>query len=404
MKSNIIYKNFLLKEKLDGKSKNKLKVSFIKYLNEISNKIEDKENFYHFLSKKFKLNINDKDLRKFKKFKNISIIGMGGSILGSEAAYCFLRSKVKKNIYFFNDINENKIREFKRKIHPGKTLFIIISKSGNTIETLSNLIFLKIIKKGAKNIIIITEKNNQTLFKLTKQYNLPYVEHRKYIGGRFSFLSEVGLVPFYLMGLNIKNLKKSLLSFFNKKKNHFLQDSSIIMASMLNKNLYRNMILFNYIPELDKFQSWYQQILSESLGKKGKGFLPLVSTAPKDHHSLLQLYLDGPKDKIFNIFSLHNNSRGKKSSKSSPIHLDLIKNKNLYEIKNAQKEGFIEVLKKKNIPYREFILKELNEETLGELFSYFIVETILVGKLANLNPFNQPAVEQVKIETKRKLN
>ena len=133
-----------------------------------------------------------------------------------------------------------------------------------------------------------------------------------------------------------------------------------------------------------------------------KGLLPLVSNAPKDHHSLLQLYLDGPKDKFFNIFSLEKKSNIKVNINNMSINTFLNKKK-INTIKDAQKKALVKTLIKKNIPYREFRLKKINEENVGKLFSLFIIETIIIGKLLKINPFDQPAVEQVKIYTKKYL-
>ena len=159
----------------------------------------------------------------------------------------------------------------------------------------------------------------------------------------------------------------------------------------------------NYFPELEKFLYWCQQLIAESLGKKNQGFLPLISNAPKDHHSLLQLYLDGPKDKFFNIFSLEKNSKSKLNIKTAGISKILDKKK-ISTIKNAQKKALIKAFIRKKIPFREFKIKKENEEVLGQLFSLFIVETIIVGKLLKINPFDQPAVEEVKNNTKKMLS
>ena len=133
--------------------------------------------------------------------------------------------------------------------------------------------------------------------------------------------------------------------------------------------------------------------------KKDKGFLPIISNAPKDHHSLLQLYLDGPKDKLFYIFNLENKSKILiKANKN--IKIRLLNKKRIGVVKNAQKNALIKALRKKDIPFREFKIKKNSEEILGKLFSYFIIETVIIGKLSNINPFDQPAVEQVKIYTK----
>ena len=170
---------------------------------EIKNDILKKNKTLNVLDKNFKFNFKLKDLIKFKKYKKLAIIGMGGSILGAEAIYNFFEARIKKKVYFFNDLNEKKLQDFKRKENFKSVLFIIISKSGNTIETLSNSFSLNIIKKNSKNIIIITEKKDNSLYNLAKKFNLYFIEHKKNIGGRFSVLSEVGVVPAYLMGINI---------------------------------------------------------------------------------------------------------------------------------------------------------------------------------------------------------
>tara|TARA_B100001996_G_scaffold49681_1_gene35591 strand:- start:336 stop:974 length:639 start_codon:yes stop_codon:yes gene_type:complete len=211
------------------------------------------------------------------------------------------------------------------------------------------------------------------------------------------------MVPAYLMGLNIKKIRKNLLTHLKTKNKIFLKDSVVKLTNLLVNNKFQNLIFFNYVPQLEKFLYWNQQLIAESLGKKEKGFLPLISNAPKDHHSLLQLYLDGPKDKLFYIFSTERFNDKKIITKNLDKNLDFLNNKSLNQIKIAQKNAFIKVLKRKKIPFREFIIKDFSEQNLGELFSYFILETALIGKLSNINPFDQPAVEQVKVDAKRLL-
>ena len=403
MKKNnkIIYQNFFQKKSIDFKIKKKLDKKFSKIINNIFNNLKKTKDIFHSLSDTFKFNFKLKDLNKFKKFNTVVIIGMGGSILGSEAIYYFLENKIKKNFLFFNNLDENNVEKLKKKYLLNKVLFIIISKSGDTIETLANITTLKIIKKKSKNIIVISEKKNNLLYLISKKMNLFHVEQKNYIGGRYSVLSEVGMLPAYLMGVNIFNLRKNLLRHFKSKNKIFLKNSTINLTNLLIKNKFKNLIFFNYVPQLNNFLYWCQQLMAESLGKKGKGFLPIVSPAPKDHHSLLQLYLDGPKDKIFYIFSNIPNKKNKINLKTLDKEFNFLSRKNLTDIKVAQKNAFLKVLKKKNIPYREFTITNINEEILGELFSYFMLETSIIGMLANINPFNQPAVEQVKTNTKK---
>jgi glucose-6-phosphate isomerase len=396
---NSIHEKYLNNITIKGLSK-KFKQSFKK----INLDIEDKNKTLNVLSKNFKFNLKVRDLKSFKKYKSVVIIGMGGSILGAEAIYEFLGEKVKKTFYFFDDINLKKNRFFKKKKNINKVLFIIISKSGNTIETLSNFLSLNILKKNSKNIIVISEKNNNLLYLISKKFNLFYIEHKKNIGGRFSVLSEVGIVPAYLMGVNISKLRFNTLKYLRKKNFFILKDSVVKLANLLNSKKIKNIILLNYAPELEKFLFWCQQLLAESLGKNNRGFLPMISSAPRDHHSLLQLYLDGPKDKLFYIFSAEDQSSDKIVIPKNLENISFLHNKKLQVIKKAQKKALIKTFKNNNIPYREFAINDLNENVIGELFSYFILETILVADLTNVNPYDQPSVEQVKYLTNRILS
>ncbi len=384
--------------------KNKLSKKFENIFTDIKKDILIPGKTLNILDKKYKFNFRVKDLDKFKKFKTIALIGMGGSILGSEAIYNFFENKIKKKVYFFNNLDENKIINFKKNINLSQVLFIVISKSGNTIETLSNSFFLNIFKKNSKNIILISEKNSNLLFTIAKKFNLFYVEHKPNIGGRYSVLSEVGIIPAYLMGVNIFKLRSKIQECLKKDNKNFLKKNSIKLANLINSKKCNNLIFLNYASELEKFIYWCQQLIAESLGKKNKGFLPVISNAPKDHHSLLQLYLDGPKDKFFNILSLKNNFREKISIKKNNAYKSFLNKKRLSAVKNAQKKALIKTFIKKNIPFRELKINIGKEETLGKLFSYFIIETIVVGKMLDINPFDQPAVEQVKKYTKKLLN
>ena len=381
----------------------KLSKEYKKIFKEIFNDINNPNKTLNTLNNKYIFNFKLKDLERFKKFKTIALVGMGGSILGSAAINNFLEKKIKKKIYFFDNIDSKKISNFKKK-NINKVLFIVISKSGNTVETLSNLFTLNIIKKNSKNIILISEKKNNLIFSLSRRFNLFYIEHKSHVGGRYSVLSEVGVLPAYLMGVNILKLRSNIQIFLKGKDKLFLEDSSLKLASILNTKKINNLIFLNYSQELEKFLLWCQQLIAESLGKKGKGFLPVISNVPKDHHSLLQLYLDGPRDKLFHIFSIEEKSKEKINMKKISKDNNFLNKKSLNTIKIAQKNALVKTLKKNKIPFREFKIKTINEEVLGRLFSYFILETIIVGKLIKVDPFNQPAVEQVKIFTKKLLS
>ncbi len=404
MTENLYLKNNIPSKNLKKGSLKLLSKEFEKIFSNIKNDIADKKKTLNVLSSNYRFNFKIKDLKEFSQFKTISLIGMGGSILGAEAIYCFFQKKIKKKIYFFNDLDEEKITEFKKKEDLSKVLFIIISKSGNTIETLSNTFSLNIIKKNPKNIILISEKKNNLLASLSKKFNIFYIEHNNSIGGRYSVLSEVGIVPAYLMGINIVKLRSKILDCLKTKNKILLKESTLKLVKLINSKKVNNLIFLNYSPKLEKFLYWCQQLIAESLGKKNKGFLPVISPVPKDQHSLLQLYLDGPKDKIFNIFNIEKNSKERINFPEGIKNNSFLNKKKLSLVKKAQKKALVKTFEKKNIPFREFKIKSTNEEMLGKLFSYFIIETIIVGKLMKVNPFDQPAVEQVKVLTKNFLN
>ena len=404
MIKNINYKSFLPKKYYKKNEEKKLLATFKREYEKILENVDKPNSIFYMLNKKFHFNFKQKELTQFKKYKNIIIIGMGGSILGAETIYQFLKKKIKKNVTFLDNIDFEKIETLKKKINNKDYLFLVISKSGNTVETISNLFYLNIIKKNSKNIIIISEKNNNFLLSIAKKYNLFFIEHKNYIGGRYSVLSEVGMIPAIMLGANIQNIRKNISKHLLANQQDILKNNVINLASFIKKKIYKNIIFFNYAPELENLLFWCQQLIAESLGKDGKGFLPIISNAPKDHHSLLQLYLDGPKDKIFYVFSLEKKIKNKLKTKKIIKEKNYLNNKSLMDIKKAQKEAFIKVLKINKIPFREFTFNNLNEETLGEIFSYFILETVLVAKVTKTNPFDQPAVEDVKILTKKILN
>ena len=398
---NIIYNNSIPKKYLSEKLNKRLKKNFNNIFTDITKNINSQNNVFSTLNKNFNYNFKIKEINKFKKFKNVVVIGMGGSSLGSEAIYNFLGHKINRNFTFLNNIDDTKIKEIFIKKKTTKILYIVISKSGNTIETLSNLIALRIIKNNSRNIMVISERNNNALYLLAKKKNFYFVEHKKFIGGRYSVLSEVGIIPSILMGLNITKLKQDSLKIFKSKNKKFLKESSLNLTNLMNKRQFNNLVLLNYVPQLDKFLFWAQQLIAESLGKKSKGILPVISSMPKDNHSLMQLYLDGPKKNFYTFFHVLNENSLKINNNKILSSHKYLKNKNLTKILYSQKLATEEVFLRKKIPFRSFEVIKRNEKTLGELFCFFILETILLGRSLNVNPFDQPSVELIKEETKK---
>ena len=352
---------------------------------------KEKNEIIKSLGKNYKNSFDKKILKKYKKNSQFNIIGMGGSILGARSIYSFLEHKIKKNFsfhdsYFFKNSNLNK----------KPSVNIIISKSGNTLETISNSNVL--IKNNRKNIFI-TENKKSYLMSLAEKLKSDVVHHNNFIGGRYSVLSEVGMLPANLMGLNEQKFKRYNELIKNKKFLNLLL-SNVSSKLYLAKKKFNSVIL-NYDQKSNDLFYWYQQLVAESLGKNKKGIFPIVSSMPRDNHSLLQLYLDGPKKNFFTFFFVNQNNSHRLNNKQLLKSHSFLKNKNLNKISYSQFNATLKVFKNKKIPFRCFNVKKRTEETLGELFTFFILETILLGKAMAINPYDQPAVELVKRETKK---
>jgi glucose-6-phosphate isomerase len=186
----------------------------------------------------------------------------------------------------------------------------------------------------------------------------------------------------------------------NKKfLNNLIQNVSSTLYYLKNKKF--NSIILNYDEKSQNLFYWYQQLIAESLGKRNKGLLPIISNLPKDNHSVMQLYLDGFKNNFYTFFYVHENNTNKINGKNLLSTHNFLKNKNLSHIIFAQKKATENVFNKKKIPFRSFEIKKRDEKTLGELFTFFILETILIGNSLKINPYDQPAVELIKKETKK---
>jgi len=380
--SRISFKNFKITKKKSPLVKKKL-LALVKEKNEIIKS----------LTKDYKNNFNKKTLKKFKNTLEYRVIGMGGSSLGAQAIYDFLNFKIKKKFFFVDNLKKNYSK--KNKNHTN----LVISKSGNTIETIVNANLL--IKKKDRNIFITENKKNY-LHILAERLKADIIHHNNYIGGRYSVLSEVGMLPAELMGLNVNNFKQ--LNNLIKNKSFFNALISNVSSTLyFIKNKKFNSVIINYDEKSENLLKWYQQLIAESLGKQNKGLLPIISSMPKDNHSVMQLYLDGFKNNFFTFFYVNERKSEKLNNSQILSTKDYLKNKNLQDIIFAQKKATENVFNKKNIPFRSFEIKKRNEKTLGELFCFFILETILIGKSLNLNPYDQPAVELIKQETKKLL-
>ena len=349
---------------------------------------------------------------KFKKNKkNFVVFGTGGSNLGARALINILTDQ-PKNILFFDNIDplffQNKLVNLDIK----STGFIIISKSGTTPETLSqfgsviNIANEKnILEKLYENSLVVTEFKNSPLYNIAKRNNCMLLEHKKDIGGRYSIFSNVGMIPAILADLDVKKIHEGALRTI--EKNNFVNSLKFAQIfKFCSSNNYLSNVMMTYSDGLNYFGKWYLQLWAESIGKNNKGVTPLHAIGTTDQHSQLQLYLDGPKDKFFTFIKSNYKNKGLK------IDLETMKeesvnyliNKTMGDLMHAEQDATIDTFKLNNFKFREILLEEINEETLGSLMAESIIETIAACIYFDVDPFDQPAVEQGKILTKKYLS
>ncbi len=348
--------------------------------------------------------------------KQIAIIGIGGSTLGTYAIYNFMKYNkqhnkcLKKELFFFESTDPVNLNGTLAQLNLNDTLFIVISKSGTTIETISIFKYLmSIVKIDKSNLLIITEDDSK-LNTFARVNEINYFDIPKNVGGRFSVLSNVGLVPLYLAGFDIdellKGAKKSSDSFFDKKKlfKHLLKKARTYYEF---KDVYNMNAIFSYSQLLEGFNKWYVQLWGESLGKvdinnTNQGLTPIGLLGPVDQHSFLQLIVEGQRDKTVTFIKIKD---FKDNTKIAPIslegleELDYVNNLNFKELINLQADATIASVKelKKDIPIDIIEIEEISEFEIGKLLFYYELLTSIVGKFLRINTYDQPGVEGGKI-------
>jgi len=335
--------------------------------------------------------LNDSRVIEFSEsHAKFVVLGIGGSSLGGQAIKCAfndLSVKFLDNICpdsFFLEVNES-IAE--------NAGFIVISKSGETIETLAQL--AAILPKFdtdeiSKHFLVITEDKNSTLRNIGVKYDMTFIEHPKDVGGRFSVFSPVGMFPAYLMRLNAHKFKEGAQAAVD-------QGYDTRIASFLEKP---NHVFMNYSSKLQKFKEWIAQIYAESTGKDGLGITPLLPTGTTDQHSQLQLYLGGPKDKSFTFFI----ETGMKCENfDHSCQIEILRGKSLNDLFLAEGFATLATIEMTKSPVRAFKFDSLTEFELGYFFMYFMIEVIAsCQKYLKVDPFDQPHVEiGKKLATKR---
>uniref|UniRef100_UPI004048C640 glucose-6-phosphate isomerase n=1 Tax=Aliarcobacter sp. TaxID=2321116 RepID=UPI004048C640 len=365
-----------------------------------------------------KIRLNDLNFSQ----KQIAIIGIGGSTLGTYAIYNFMKynkqhnKSLKKELFFFESTDPVNLNGTISQINLEDTLFIVISKSGTTIETISIFKYLMSITKIDKSNLLIITENDSKLNTFAQKNEINSFDIPKNVGGRFSVLSNVGLIPLYLAGFNIDELlrgaRKTSDSFFEKKRlyKHLIKKARTYYEF---KDVYNINAIFSYSQLLEGFNKWYIQLWGESLGKidvnnTNQGLTPIGLLGPVDQHSFLQLIVEGQRDKTVTFLKIKD---FKDDTKIAPIllegleELDYIHNLNFKELINQQADATIASVKeyKKDIPIDIIEIEEISEYEIGKLLFYYELLTSIVGKFLRINTYDQPGVEGGKIILKKML-
>jgi len=347
-----------------------------------------------------------------KQKKNFLVFGTGGSNLGAKALINILQKK-NSNIHFFDNIDPVGFSNYLIEIDIKNTGFIFISKSGTTPETLCQLsCLIELFNQQNnldiffKNALFITENKKSPLLSIALSNKCKILDHPKDIGGRYSVFSNVGMIPAILAGIDVKKIYAGVQDeIINFQEGDYLKIGQFFRYQNINKNLIMSIIM-TYSDGLNFFGKWYLQLWAESLGKDHKGITAIHAVGTTDQHSQLQLYLDGPKDKFFSFITTNHSNTGlrlhDKTMKQN--NLNYLYNKSMGDLMQAEQQATIDTFKLNKFPYREINLHKIDEFSLGKLMAFSIMETIATCLYFDVNPFDQPAVEQGKTLTKKYLS
>lgn len=343
-----------------------------------------------------------------EKYKTLIIFGMGGSSLGGQALcgtkfYQYLNKNISTQIIFIDNIHYHNFNIFLEELSFTETAFLTISKSGFTLETLSQILVTKdffqseISQFGASNFYFITENTDNPLHEIAKSMDCEIIPHHLEIGGRYSCFTSVSMIPAHIVGIDLNQYiqggKNIINDFLHNGQNSIVFKGATLLNAIIKKG-YSNHVFIPYLQRLYQMIYWYAQLFAESLGKNGQGMMPVKAIGSVDQHSQLQLFLDGPKNNFFTFITQSTQKLGNKIIVPQNIsNIDYLNNNTLGDIINANQESTIASLVEKGCPVRRIHFNEFNDTALGEIMMFFMLETILLGYTNNINPFDQPAVE-----------
>ncbi len=344
---------------------------------------------------------------------NLIILGTGGSSLGGRTLTALAPAPNRLRLIFLDNIDPDTFDRLRQDCKADRTGLLVISKSGSTVETLTQLTSVASwldlqngITELAPRMIVITEPADNPLRRLADHLNIQTLDHDPNVGGRYSCLSLVGLLPSIFAGLDVEAVRTGAQEVLHATLNASdPAESAPAIGAALSVAMSPSKpisVMLPYSDRLDSFAAWFRQLWAESLGKSGLGTTPVDALGTVDQHSQLQLYLDGPADKYFTV--LAGDTRGQGAPVDEGLldaagDLDYIRGRRMGDVFAAEQEATIDALAAAGRPVRVLRLADgiLDEFRMGALMMHFMLETIIAADLLGIDPFDQPAVEAGKI-------
>lgn len=331
------------------------------------------------------------------------VLGTGGSSLGGQALVSFMRAQA--NVQFIDNIDPHTLQSCEALAARDDIHWLIVSKSGGTLETVTQAtVVLEALgaAKASECATVITGEAKSPLRDLAEHYGTAIHTHPS-LGGRFSLFSAVGLIPAIWAGLDATQLlqgaKDTYSALFTEGANHLAARGASLQAAIMHHCPIH--ILMPYCDRLETLASWYKQLWAESLGKQGHGSTPVRALGTVDQHSQLQLYLEGPEDKFFSLICVDNAGQGPRMQPPlSGAPWDMLSGKTIGDVMQASQAGTVASLQHHRKPLRVIEISTLDAYSVGALAMHFMLETVLTASLLGINAYDQPAVEDGKQRTR----
>jgi glucose-6-phosphate isomerase len=351
------------------------------------------------------------------RFAEVVVLGTGGSSLGGRTLCRLSEDASAPRLRFEDNVDPHSFDALLKEIDPAKTGFIVISKSGSTAETMTQfLVCLAAMRAAlgdgaAAHFTAITEPGDSVLRRLCAKFGIDVLDHDPGVGGRYSALSLVGLLPAMIAGLDAAAVRAGAQGVLDLALGADDPETvppavgAAIAVGLAREKRISQSVLMPYVDRLREFALWYRQLWAESLGKRGQGTTPVDALGTVDQHSQLQLYLDGPRDKMFTVMMLACAGTGARidPALADDDALGYLAGRTVGDLMDAEQRATARTLIRNNRPTRIFRLETLDEATMGALMMHFMLETVIAAHLLQVDPFDQPAVEEGKVLTREYL-